>query len=246
MSHVGAPAARVPLPGVDLGAERWALPAAAIHYLVGVRRLAPGARVVAFDGAGREATARLAEVEGLTVLLREGEVRAGRTGAPVVLVYALPKGDKLEDVLRQTTELGVAEIVLFQAERSVSRLPGDRADRKRERWAKIVDEAARQCGRADVPRVTGPLPDLAAALATTAAVPTRLLLHPEGDSGLADAPIGAECAIFVGPEGGFSPAEVAMAHAAGVVPVRLASPVLRTETAAVVGTALALHRLGAL
>ncbi len=237
---------RLPLAGADLDAETLALPTAAAHYLLSVRRLAEGARLTVFDGRGREATVRLALSTEGPRLVREGPSRAGRAGAPVTLAYALPRSEKLDDVLRQVTELGVAGIHLFQAERSISKIePGDRQARKRERWAKILEEAARQSGRADVPALTGPT-SLAEALTATADAAYRAVLHPEGGRLLDAAHLAAPAAVFVGPEGGFSSAELARFDAAGVERLRLASPVLRTETAAVVGPALLLHHLGAL
>lgn len=237
-------APRIPLPGAALrGAARVVLPPEAVRHLTVVLRLAEGAPVVVFDGDGREADARLARVDGEWAAELAGEVRAGRTGAPLTLCYALPKGDKLETVARQCTELGVGGLLLVAADRSVVRLEGDRADRRLERLARVLAEAARQCGRADVPDLAGPLP-VAAAAARVADHETRLVLHPEGGEPLST-PSG-RTALFVGPEGGFSPAELAALDAAGCRRVSLASPVLRTETAAAVGCALVLHRMGAL
>lgn len=236
---------RLPWPGLDWTRATHVLTPAAAHYLTVVRRLGPGASVVVFDGRGQEANATLDHAEGGPVLVLGGPPVVGRSAAPVRLAYALPKGDKLEDVLRQVTELGIAGVLLFQGERSVVRLePGDRADRKRERWTRIVEEAARQCGRADVPSVEGPT-TFAEAVERTASDPWRAVLHPEGGETLEALCLAAPATLFVGPEGGFSPGELARFAEAGVMRLTLKCPVLRTETAAVVATALALHRLGA-
>lgn len=238
-------AIRLPWPGLDWSATVHPLPAAAAHYLTVVRRLAPGAPLVVFDGRGLEGSAVLADGETGPALVLDGPPVAGRRAAPVRLAYALPKGEKLDDVLRQVTELGVDSVLLFTGERSISRIePGDRADRKRERWQRIVEEAARQCGRADVPGVEGPV-SLAEALERTGPDAWRAVLHPEGGESLDALCVAAPATLFVGPEGGFSPGELDRFAAAGVQRLRLRCPVLRTETAAVVATALALHRLGA-
>lgn len=235
---------RLPWPGLDWTQAAHPLPPAAAHYLTVVRRLGPGAILVVFDGRGLEANATLGHDERGPLLVLDGPPVAGRSAAPVRLAYALPKGDKLEDVLRQVTELGAAGVLLFQGERSVVRLePGDRADRKRERWLRIAEEAARQCGRADVPTVEGPM-TFADALDRTASDPWRAVLHPEGGESLEALCPAAPATLFVGPEGGFSPGELTRFAAAGVMRLSLQCPVLRTETAAVVATALALHRLG--
>lgn len=236
---------RVPLPGADLGAERLLLPAEVVHYLRRVRRLGAGDRVRLFDGEGREADAVLVDDgEGLAAE-RVGSVVSGRRAAPVTLVYGLPKGDKLDAVARQVTELGVARIVLLDAARSVVKLDGARAEKRRERLSRVMAEAARQSDRADTPALVGPL-DLAGALAATADCAARWVLHPHGGGALDAVAVGVEppLAVFVGPEGGFAPAEVESMLAAGVRAVRLGCPILRTETAAPVAVALALDRLG--
>lgn len=241
-----SPEVRLPWPALDWTHPLHPLGAAAAHYLRGVRRLATGATVTVFDGDGREGLATLtALADGSPALMLSGPPTVGRRGAAARLAYALPKGDKLEDVLRQVTELGVGGLVLFVAQRSVSRPDdGDRLGRKRDRWQRILEEAARQSGRADLPSLFGPM-SLSDALAETAVDSTRVLLHPEAELRFADIPLGAPATVFVGPEGGFSPAELALCSTAGVTAARLDTPVLRTETAAVVGVALTLHRLGA-
>lgn len=237
-------ATRVPLPGVPLRAgETVPLPERAAHHLTVVRRLEAGAALVVFDGEGAEADARLIRNEdawGARVVA----VRAGRTGAPVTLCYALPKGDRLETVARQCTELGADAICLLSAARSVVKLSGDRARRRLKRLERVVADAARQCGRADVPALTGPMS--VAEAAERLADRTRLVLHPEGGRPLREAPLAPPLALFVGPEGGFTDDELTALDAAGCHRVTLSSPVLRTETAAVVATALALHHVDAL
>lgn len=254
---------RVPLPGAVLDGERIVLPAEAVHYLRRVRRLGAGDRVRVFDGAGHEVDAVLVDADAGDGLGADpvGPVTSGRRAAPVTLVYGLPKGDKLEAVARQITELGAARLVLLDAARSVVRLDGARAASRRERLLRVMAEAARQSDRADTPALVGPL-NLAGALAATADHPARWVLHPgavpAGAVHASDAAqaasaldavavdIAAPLAIFVGPEGGFAPDEIAAMVAAGVRPVRLACPILRTETAAPVAVALALDRLGML
>lgn len=237
---------RVGLPEADLGADGWDLPEARAHYLVRVRRLGAGDAIRLFDGAGREVDARLeAPVDGGPWrAIRVGEVQLGRRAAPLTLVYGLPKGDKLDRVTRQITELGAARLILLDCARSVVRLTGPRAEKRRERLARVGAEAARQCARADALTIEGPL-DLAAALDATADH-TRWVLHPEAGGALAEAPCTPPLALFVGPEGGFAPAEVEALAAAGAHPIGLDCPVLRTETAAPVAVALALYRMGGL
>ena len=146
---------RVPLPGL-LPGERKLDPKTA-HYLCDVLRLRAGEKFLAFDPETKlEADARLAVNEegaycGIGAL-RES-ARAADTG--IVLVQALGKGDKTEQVVRSATALGVAELHLVESARSVARV-NERSDAKRVRWEAIALDAARQCGRADVPKIAGP------------------------------------------------------------------------------------------
>ncbi|MHC4836785.1 MAG: RsmE family RNA methyltransferase, partial [Planctomycetota bacterium] len=210
-----------------------------------VRRLERGARLVVFDGDGAEADALLEVGEDGQPIVRIEAVRVGRTGGPVTLCYGLPKGDKLDHVLRQVTELGASRVLVVDCARSVVRLEGSRAEKRRARWRRVVDEAARQCGRADTPDVQGPLP-LDAALERTADSGAQWLLDPAAGQDVASVPAAPPIAVWVGPEGGFSPEERGRIRAGGATAVQLACPVLRTETAAVTATALALHRAGVL
>jgi 16S rRNA (uracil1498-N3)-methyltransferase len=236
---------RLPLRGVALNEPVLSLDTHALHYLRDVRRLGPGDTVVAFDGLGNEVEARLAGDAESLHLVTVGGVRAGRVGADVRLVYGLPRGEKLDDVLRQVTELGVAGIVLLSTERSVSRLDDDaRADKKRVRWARILDEAARQSGRADTPSLDGPI-RLEDYLSHSVAR-RRLVLHPVDGAPFPTNVGDAGVDVLVGPEGGFSPRELEALTRADVTRATLRSPVLRTETAAVVASALALAAVGAL
>jgi 16S rRNA (uracil1498-N3)-methyltransferase len=167
----------------------------------------------------------------------------------VWLAQALAKGEKLDLVVQKATELGVARIVPLAAERSVVRLDDDRAERRAGRLRRIAQEAARQCGRSDVPPVDAPR-TLSGLGALLQADPGRrgLLLDPEERTmRLAQAARGAShLLIAVGPEGGFSPAERAQAVAAGFVPVALGRLVLRTETAGIAALAIVQHLAGEL
>ena len=141
----------------------------------------------------------------------------------------------MDFLVQKCSELGVSRIVPVITARSVVR-PGPA---KRGRWEKIAREAARQCGRADVPDIGDPVA-LAAALAAPE-LPRRRLMAWEGEGGtpLRSRPDGVEpTALLVGPEGGFTAAEVEAARHAGFDTVTLGHRILRVETAAMVAVAL--------
>lgn len=227
------------------------LNAAQSHYLRDVLRLRAGGAFTAVLPDGTEAEARL-EADGDSLGGRILALRAGRPRLPVrfLLYAALAKRPAFEWMLEKTTEVGVAEILPVLAERSVVRPRPDRLPSQIERWQKIVEAAAAQSRSPSVPLVHLPL-TFEAALAHWQAqgipgiifglpaewepAPLRIVL-----AGLAPAP---NLAVFIGPEGDFSPREFAAATAAGLRPASLGPRVLRAETAAVVAVALCLHDL---
>jgi 16S rRNA (uracil1498-N3)-methyltransferase len=234
-------ARRVHLPPERIGAERAELTAEARHYLRDVLRLEPGAAVELFDGAGRSWDATLAE--GGEALLLGATREAAARGAPITLLFALAKGEKSDLVVQKATELGVARLAPFAAARSVVRLEAERAQARTARWRRIAEEAARQCGRTDVPELAPPVP-LAAALAALPEGQVPVVFQP-GGAPLAAVEAGAAgVAAVVGPEGGLDPAELAACAAAGARLATLGPRVLRAETAAIVAVALLQERFG--
>jgi len=233
---------RAPIPNLDAG-ERDLGPAPS-HYLGRVLRLAVGARFVAFDPAAAvEADAEILSMETGRTRVRLSAPRPAKVIATreIAWIHALSKGDKLDDIVRDATELGATHLVVADALRSVVHLDAARATARRERWAKIAREAARQCGRGDPPAISGPLP-WAEALAAAPQAAARFCLHtgeaPPLAAGLLDALAGGlPLAFAVGPEGGLTDDEVACAEQAGFARASLGPFVLRTETvpAAVLG-----------
>lgn len=205
-----------------------ALDAAASFHAVRVLRLGVGASIVLFDGAGAEVDAVVRAVDGGVVVAEAIGLPRAPSGRPeVVLLLGLPKGPAMDLAVRLATEAGVTRLSPVIARRSVA--TGDRADR----WRRIAEAAARQCGRPDDPTIDEPSP-LADALArvTTAerwiALPAAAHPPPATVSG---------ATLLIGPEGGFDASEVALARNHGFEPVSLGPFVLRVETAAAIGVA---------
>jgi 16S rRNA (uracil1498-N3)-methyltransferase len=223
------------------------LDAETAHYLVFVRRLRQGDSFHAFNPERElEACGTIVHVSGRRVTCRFDGVRPAARRAPhrVTLLQALGKGDKPEQVIRAATALGVERVVLLETERTVVRLDA-RAPARRERWRAVAVDAARQCCRQDLPFIDGPS-SLEAALELLPVNTRCLCLHPEGGMALRAALDGwtpqEPLALLIGPEGGFTEAELRRADEASFRRVTLGPHVLRTEVAAVavLGAVLAL------
>ena len=204
-----------------------------------VRRIRKGEVVLISDGIGQAIRGPVltADVNGLVVEVAEvlaDPVRPLR----VTVVQALAKGDRSELALEMLTELGVDEIVPWQASRSIVKWAPDRVERALARWRTIVREATKQSRRFRVPRVSPPLTTAELALRIPEPALT-LVLHEGADTRLnaADLPAEGEVMVIVGPEGGLTPEELELFAEAGGRPTLIADAVLRTSTAGVVALA---------
>lgn len=208
------------------------LPELVSHHALRVLRLADGAPLVLFDGAGREVAARL------VVRGKRGFAELGAWSEPVresplelVLVQALASADKMDWVVQKAVELGASRIVPVRAARSVLKLSGERADKRVAHWRQVAVAACEQCGRNRVPEV-GDIVDLAAHLDAGRDAAEFVILDPH--SGVSPASLGAPHRarhLLIGPEGGFDEAELAACRAAGARALHMGPRVLRTETA---------------
>jgi 16S rRNA (uracil1498-N3)-methyltransferase len=194
------------------------------HHLLRVTGIAPGETVEIFDGAGVAAMAVLEEVvDGCAVLRVCSLVTAPQAARSVWLLPALLRPAAMETVVRMATELGVARITPLMTERVVAK--GD----KSARWQRIASAAAAQSGRADLPQIDPPS-TLEDALASVGEAFNAYICAP-GSQG--QVTVGDSAAVFIGPEGGWTDAELTQAHAAGVEAMGLGQTVLRADTAAV-------------
>jgi 16S rRNA (uracil1498-N3)-methyltransferase len=220
------------------------------HHLARVLRVRPGQSVEIFDGAGRAFAASVAAVDEDSVELVLGQPRHELPQRRITVVQGLPKAEKLEWIIEKATELGAAAILPVSTARAVARLEADRAGRRIARWRRIAEEAARQCGRADVPEIREPR--ALASLFEAIGADTRVLVldEAERERRLSQAvrvePRLAPLALVVGPEGGLERAEVAALISGGAVPVTLGHNVVRTETAALAALAVIRHLDGQL
>lgn len=213
------------------------------HHAVAVRRLAVGEDLVLTDGAGLLATGPVTEAgkARLAVVVRS-LTTVPRPQPEVVVVQALPKGDRGELAVELLTEVGVARVVPWAAERSVAVWRGERAARSLAKWQATAREAAKQARRAWLPEVA-PLASTEEVCALLARAPLGLVLHEEATEPLPEeVPDGV--VVVVGPEGGLTVDELTRMTASGARPVRLGREVLRTSTAGVAAVAALLARTG--
>lgn len=204
-------------------------------HLVRVLRARPGDVVLVFDGRGREAVCRVTAVtrDGATLEVVE-EHAPRRVLRDVMLLTAVPRGERMEWLVEKCVEAGVTAVVPWAAARSVRDRAGGSTLR---RWRRAASEAAKQCGRADVPDVADVVP-LTDALAR-AHGRALLLADPAATATIESVRADADrVAVCIGPEGGFEPGEDAEIRTAGARPFGLGPLVLRIETAA----AVAVHR----
>lgn len=216
------------------------LPDALAHYAVRVLRLKDQSDIVLFDGRGGEYPAVL-QIEGKRARAHIGahRTREAELGGHITLVQGLPSGDKMDWIVEKAVELGVQRIVPIAADRSVLQLTGERREKRLAHWRRVVESAAEQCGRNRLPGIDAPL-TLDKWLATPAQG-LRLMCHPAAEFDLAQAlaPAPSHVTLIVGPEGGWSDAELgqAGAPASQVTSVRWGARVMRTETAGLALTA---------
>lgn len=253
------PAGRFVLLDVALAAHtELELPSDIAHQVRDVLRAGPGDAILLLDGRGATYAAEVVTLERRRVVARLGARQERQAEFPfrVVLCQGMLKAAKFEWVLQKATELGVAAIQPLLTERVVAAAEMTGAARQR-RWQRILAEAVEQCGGDRLPTLDAPRP-LMHALAQLPSGAIALFPWEESDAAplrttlmgaivtAGGLPSVSEVYIFIGPEGGFSAGEAALASRHGALYVTLGARILRAETAALVATTLTLDTLGAL
>lgn len=215
-----------------------------------VLKLNPGEEILLWDEEGREFVAQITKAEGMSVYVRVLEEHTKEVESPLrlVLVQGIPKGGKFEFIIQKATELGVCSIYPAITERTVVKLPPERRNNRLRRWQTVAQEAARQCGRVQIPEVK-PVASFAEILNDIEADAHRIILwegETEGNSLKEYLSKHTETQqtpvyLFIGPEGGLSVQEVELAQSYGCVALTLGPRILRTETAGLVGLSLILY-----
>lgn len=214
------------------------------RHLTGALRLRAGARITLFNGAGGEYEAVIATASRKRVQLKIHQHRAVERESPlqVALGIAVSRGERMDWIIRKSTELGVHEISPLFSERTEVRLNAERADKKLGHWRQIAISACEQCGRNRIPDIHGLQP--LAEWTEKARDECKLVLHPRAAASLRRTERPAGVALLIGPEGGLSDDEIARAEAAGFAALALGPRVLRTETAPLAALSILQHHWG--
>jgi 16S rRNA (uracil1498-N3)-methyltransferase len=213
------------------------------HHARDVLRTKPGDRIVVFNGRGREITAEILDVGRDEIRL--GKLQENET-APlhcrITLGQAIPKGKNMDLIVQKAVEIGAAEIAPLISERTIVDLDSKEAEQKQAKWQQIAIEAAKQCGQNWLPTVQMPL-KLKDFFTSQSSHDLRLIgsLQPDAihlKQVLADyreqhGNRPARVLMMVGPEGDFTPAELALAKTNSCRPITLGPIILRVETAAI-------------
>jgi 16S rRNA (uracil1498-N3)-methyltransferase len=214
------------------------------HHAVVVRRLRVGEPVAVTDGRGRTAAGPIAWTTKRQFGLRVQTLTDEPAPEPaVVVVQAIPKGERGELAVELLTEVGVEQVVPWAASRCVAVWKGERGEKALTRWRSTAREAAKQARRSWFPEVTDQA-STAEVVARVAAADLAVVLHEEASVPLTslDVPTSGSVVVVVGPEGGLTPQEVAILADAGAHVVRLGPEVLRTSTAGLAAAAALLAR----
>ena len=230
---------------IDWSLQKQVLPDPLAHYCTHVHRKVDGSQLQISDGAGKEALFTLLRVADEWRIQRSGKVLTARNLAPISLFCGLPKGDKLDRITRQASELGIREIIILKMARNVVQLDENRATKRLERLARVAVEAARQSERSDVLLIKGVL-SFKEGIERALALSNAFFFHPKQPTALPSLTSHESCGLFVGPEGGFTAAECEQFADAGIIGAHLGQTILRTETASIIGIASALARMNRL
>lgn len=215
------------------------------NHVFKVLRLQAGALLTLFNGDNHEyqAVIETAHKKGVSVRITAIALATRESPLSFHLVQGIARGEKMEWIIQKAVELGVTEITPLFTEFSNVKLQGERLDKKQNHWQRIAISACEQCERNVVPTVHEPMayPDWIARHKPE----LGLILHPYQSQSIAELPETAETVtLLVGPEGGFSDKEVAMALQQNFTALALGPRILRTETAPLMALSILQARWG--
>lgn len=236
---------------IDLTEKKVHITGSDVNHIVNVLRMKPGEEFAVSNGEdGKEYRCGLLSYTEEEVLAELFFIKEEGVELParVHLFQALPKADKMELIIQKMVELGVYEIIPVSTSRCVVKLDEKKSAQKIARWNAISEAAAKQSKRKVIPEVTSVM-SFKQAMEKTASMEVRLIPYEMAEgmehtrSLIEGVKPGQEVAVWIGPEGGFSPEEIAYAKEKGVEPITLGKRILRTETAGFTVMAFLMYHL---
>ena len=207
------------------------LPESAAVHAIRALRLGVGDQAILFNGDGQDYISELIHVQKNEVIAKILKTKPVENESPIkiLLAQAISSGDRMDFTLQKAVEMGVTAIQPIASQRSVVKLSGERAEKRREHWQYVVNSACEQSGRAFVPQVANPM-SLSDWLGTKPEAETKITLAPTAEITLKDLnkPTGTIC-LLVGAEGGLTDNEIELAASQGFQPIKLGKRILRTE-----------------
>jgi 16S rRNA (uracil1498-N3)-methyltransferase len=231
---------RFHLAELDRDAARGALADDEASHLIRVLRLGVGAEIDVFDGRGGMYRASVAALtrDAVSLAILDAVAPAPEPAVRVTVAMSVLKGDKMDSVVRDVTMMGAAAVQPIVSTRSETSLATLARAHRAARWQRIAVSSVKQCGRAVVPDILPPL-GLDDWLGRSPAGATLALVEPSAGAGLmlTEVPRQQAVGLLIGPEGGWTPAELSTMVNAGVTSVALGARTLRAEAAPLVALA---------
>lgn len=221
-----------------------------VGHIKRVLRLGEGDIITVCDSTGTDYNAKISKINENAVLcdVISSHKNSSEPNIEVTIYQALPKASKMEYIIQKNTELGVARIVPCSLSRCVVKLDGADGEKKRARWQKIAAEAAKQCGRGQIPEIAPihTLPEVIEQMhqADLCFIPYECEKTNSLKKILQNSKNAIKICYLIGPEGGFAPEEISAAAEAGIPSITLGPRILRTETAGEAVLAMLMYELG--
>jgi len=231
--------------------EQAILPEDVARHVRTVLRKGAGDQIILFNGSGIECLARIDQLDKklIQATIESSSAPNVESSLQLHLAQGIAKGERMDWIIQKATELGVRTITPLFTERTVVKLSGARADKRREHWRQVAISAAEQCGRVVLPVIEQPtaLGNWIKGFSERSGGGHQgIILHPKAEQSLRTLPLQAErpLVLLIGPEGGLSPAERDLASAHQFHMARMGPRVLRTETATLTALSLLQGQFG--
>lgn len=216
----------------------------ASHYLSKVLRMQEGRELIVFNGQGGEYSAQIKEIgkKQISIQVNQFAEDNRQSSLELHLAIGISRGERMDWVLQKATELGVTQIIPLITERTEVKIKGEKQDKKIQHWQQIIISACEQCQRNILPILQEP--KVVDDWLKTVSTDYRFVLHHRNDQSLSQSSVPKSVTLLIGPEGGLSEKEIALAEIEKFQSLRLGPRVLRTETAPVAAISLVQYLWG--